>query len=228
MTTTSRAKLSGVLFDWDGTLIDSFHADSQSYLAMFRELGVPWGLQELEKHYSPDWYAVYRAAEIPNERWDEADQLWRTHYAKHRSKLMTGTRQVLARLARRWKLGLVTSGDRDRVSRQLREFRLTSTFGIRVCGGDTKEKKPHPGPLLKALERMKVRAEEAVYVGDTPEDMEMARAAGVRGIAVLGPFPTEVRLRAAGPEFLLKELRELPGLLRELYVDGKAGRKTKR
>lgn len=228
MTTTARGKLSGVLFDWDGTLIDSFHADSQSYLAMFRELGVPWGLQELEKHYSPDWYAVYRAAEIPNERWDEADQLWRTHYAKHRSKLMTGTRQVLARLARRWKLGLVTSGDRDRVSRQLREFRLTSTFGIRVCGGDTKEKKPHPGPLLKALERMKVRAEEAVYVGDTPEDMEMARAAGVRGIAVLGPFPTEVRLRAARPEFLLKELRELPGLLRELYVDGKAGRKTKR
>jgi HAD superfamily hydrolase (TIGR01549 family) len=217
-----------VLFDWDGTLIDSFHADSQSYLAMFCELGVPWGLQELEKHYSPDWYAVYRAAEIPNERWDEADQLWRTHYAKHRSKLMTGTRQVLARLARRWKLGLVTSGDRDRVSRQLREFRLTSTFGIRVCGGDTKEKKPHPGPLLKALERMKVRAEEAVYVGDTPEDMEMARAAGVRGIAVLGPFPTEARLRAARPEFLLKDLRELPGLLRELYVDGKAGRKTKR
>ncbi|HEY2457378.1 MAG TPA: HAD family hydrolase, partial [Candidatus Acidoferrum sp.] len=210
------------------TLIDSFHADSQSYLAMFCELGVPWGLQELEKHYSPDWYAVYRAAEIPNERWDEADQLWRTHYAKHRSKLMTGTRQVLARLARRWKLGLVTSGDRDRVSRQLREFRLTSTFGIRVCGGDTKEKKPHPGPLLKALERMKVRAEEAVYVGDTPEDMEMARAAGVRGIAVLGPFPTEARLRAARPEFLLKDLRELPGLLRELYVDGKAGRKTKR
>jgi HAD superfamily hydrolase (TIGR01509 family) len=217
-----------VLFDWDGTLIDSFHADSQSYLAMFCELGVPWGLQELEKHYSPDWYAVYRAAEIPNERWDEADQLWRTHYAKHRSKLMTGTRQVLAQLARRWKLGLVTSGDRDRVSRQLREFRLTSTFGVRVCGGDTKEKKPHPGPLLKALERMKVRAEEAVYVGDTPEDMEVARAAGVRGIAVLGPFPTEARLRAARPEFLLKDLRELPGLLRELYVDGKAGRKTKR
>jgi len=45
----------------------------------------------------------------------------------------------------------------------------------------------------------------------------MARASGVRGIAVLGPFPTETALRAAQPEFLLKELRELPGLLRELY-----------
>jgi HAD superfamily hydrolase (TIGR01509 family) len=218
---TTKTKLAGVLFDWDGTLIDSFHADSQSYLAMFRELGVPWGLQELEKHYSPDWYAVYRAAEIPNERWNEADQLWRTHYARHRSKLMGGTRRVLAQLARRYKLGLVTSGDRDRVNRQLREFRLTSLFPTRVCGGDTKEKKPHPGPLLRALEKLKIRAEEAVYVGDTPEDIAMARAAGVRAIAVLGPFPTEVRLRAAEPEFLLKELGELPGLLRGLYLHGR-------
>jgi HAD superfamily hydrolase (TIGR01509 family) len=214
-------RLAGVLFDWDGTLVDSYRADSQSYLAMFRELGVPWGLQELEQHYSPDWYALYRAAEIPLDRWPQADKLWRTHYLKHRSKLMAGTRRVLGQLRRRHKLGLVTSGDRDRVSRQLREFKLTSVFGARVCGGDTIEKKPHPAPLLKALRLMKLRVEECVYVGDTPEDLEMARAAGVRAIAVLGPFPTEARLRAAGPEFLLKELRELPGLLRELYAHGR-------
>jgi len=52
-------------------------------------------------------------------------------------------------------------------------------------------------------------------VGDTPQDMEMARAAGVRAIAVLGPFPTEKQLRAAMPEFLLEDLRELPALLKK-------------
>jgi HAD superfamily hydrolase (TIGR01509 family) len=212
----SQTKIAGVLFDWDGTLIDSCHADSQSYLAMFRELGVPWGLQELERNYSPDWYAVYRAAEIPNERWPEADRLWRMHYAKHRSKLMAGTRRVLAQLGRRHKLGLVTSGDRTRVSRQLREFQLTRVFRARVCGGDTPEKKPHPAPLLMALEMMKVHPEECVYVGDTPEDLQMARAAGVRAIGVLGPFPTEKRLRAERPDYLLRGLVELPGLLRKL------------
>jgi len=43
-------------------------------------------------------------------------------------------------------------------------------------GGDTKEKKPHPAPLVKALKEMKVEARDCVYVGDTPEDVEMARA----------------------------------------------------
>jgi len=209
--------LHGVLFDWDGTLLDSYHADSQAYLAMFRVMGVNWGLQELEHHYSPDWYTVYRAARIPEARWDEADRVWRAYYAKHTSKLMAATRRVLAQLNKRHKLGLVSSGDRERVSRQLRQFRLTSVFRTRVLGGDTKEKKPHPAPLLKALKEMKAEARDCVYVGDTPEDVEMARAAGVRAIAVLGPFPTEKRLRAMKPEILLNGLQELPKVLRELY-----------
>jgi HAD superfamily hydrolase (TIGR01509 family) len=213
---TARGALAGVLFDWDGTLIDSYHADSQAYLGMFRALGLSWGLKELEHHYSPDWYAVYRAAGIPEEHWDRANDLWRTHYAKHPSQLVTGARRVLQSLSRRHTLGLVTSGDRDRVTRQLREFALTRAFRARVCGGDTVEKKPHPAPLLMALQKLKLQPEECIYVGDTPEDLEMAGAVGMRAIAVLGPFPTEKRLRAAKPEFLLKKLSDLPQLLKSL------------
>jgi HAD superfamily hydrolase (TIGR01509 family) len=213
---TLHRRLAGVLFDWDGTLIDSFHADSQAYLAMFRELGLSWGLAELEKHYSPDWYTVYRRAGIAVERWDDADRIWRAYYAKNPSQLMRGARRVLGQLIRRHKLGLVTSGDRERVTRQLKEFSLTRMFLARVCGGDTTEKKPHPAPLKLALQKMKLEPQECIYVGDTPEDLEMARAVGVRAVAVLGPFPTADRLRAAKPEFLLKELEELPGLLKKL------------
>jgi len=209
-------KVAGVLFDWDGTLIDSFHADSQAYLALFQEMGLDWGLKELETHYSPDWYTVYRAAGIPPDRWDDADRLWRGYYAKHPSHLMTGARQVLRRLSHQHRLGLVTSGDRERVTRQLRKFALTRMFRARVCGGDTREKKPHPAPLLLALRKMKLQAKECVYVGDTPEDVRMARAVGMRAIAVLGPFPTEKRLRAERPEFLLSRLQDLPRLLGRL------------
>jgi HAD superfamily hydrolase (TIGR01549 family) len=217
MASVKNKNLQGVLFDWDGTLINSFAADSSAYLAMFREMGIPWGLEELAQHYSPNWYRVYRAAKLPRARWDDADRAWREQYAKHSPRLIAGARQVLARLGRAHHLGLVTSGDRDRVTQQLREFRLTRLFGARVCSGDTPEKKPHPAPLRLALQKLCLKPSACVYVGDSPEDLEMAKRAGVRAIAVLGPFPTEKRLRAARPDFLLESIRELPELLKRLH-----------
>lgn len=208
--------LEGVLFDWDGTLVDSYEADSSAYLAMFREMGIPWDLDELARNYSPNWYRVYRAAKLPRARWGDADRAWRKQYAKHSPQLIVGARQVLARLGRAHHLGLVTSGDRDRVTQQLRKFRLTQLFGARVCSGDTPEKKPHPAPLRLALRQLCLEPSACVYVGDSPEDLEMAKRAGVRAIAVLGPFPTEKRLRAARPDFLLGSIRELPEMLNRL------------
>ncbi|HVH69684.1 MAG TPA: HAD family hydrolase [Candidatus Dormibacteraeota bacterium] len=208
-----KACLQGVLFDWDGTLIDSYHADASAYLAMFKEMGIAWGLEELERHYSPNWHQVYRAAKLPRKLWNDADRAWRAHYAKHRPELISGARRVLEAIRKQHHLGLVTSGDRDRVLQQLREFRLMRLFSARVCGGDTVKKKPHPAPLRLALRQMDLEAACCVYVGDAPQDVEMARRAGVRAIGVLGPFPTEKRLRAAGPEFLIGSLEELPGVL---------------
>jgi phosphoglycolate phosphatase len=213
MTANGNHTIEGVLFDWDGTLLDSYAADSAAYLAMFREMGIPWGLDELAQNYSPNWYRVYRAAKLPRARWDAADHAWRKQYANHSPRLIAGVRRVLARVARRHRLGLVTSGDRDRVARQLREFRLTRLFAARVCSGDTPQKKPHPAPLRLALRQIRLSASECVYVGDSPEDLEMARRAGVRAIAVLGRFPTEKSLRAARPDLLLSSIKELPEAL---------------
>ncbi|HXM95075.1 MAG TPA: HAD family hydrolase [Candidatus Dormibacteraeota bacterium] len=208
----------GVLFDWDGTLLDSYQADSSAYLSMFNEMGIPWGLKELARHYSPNWYNVYRAAGLPKECWDAADISWRRQYANHRPKLISGVRGILARVKRQHRLGLVTSGDRARVLRQLRSFGLTSLFSARVCSGDTLRKKPHPEPMILALQRLRLDPSACVYVGDSPEDMQMAKRAGVRAIGVIGPFPTEKRLRAARPDLLLTSIQELPDAL-ELLQD---------
>ena len=113
-------------------------------------------------------------------------------------------------------MGLVTSGDRDRVLRQLRKFRLTRLFAARVCAGDTRQKKPHPAPLRLALRQMRLKPAVCIYVGDSPHDLEMARRAGVRAIAVLGRFPTEKSLRAARPDLLLGSIAELPEALEAL------------
>lgn len=215
--------IQGVLFDWDGTLLNSYAADSAAYMAMFHEMGIAWTLDELAANYSPNWYHVYRAARLPRACWDAADALWRRHYARHRPRLIRGARQVLLDVAKRHRIGLVTSGDRHRVHRQLREFGLRSLFAARVCSGDTLRKKPHPQPLNTALRCLGLRPETCLYVGDAPHDIEMARRAGVRGVAVLGPFPTEKQLRAAQPEFLLESIQDLPQLLRQLQSGQNAG-----
>jgi HAD superfamily hydrolase (TIGR01549 family) len=216
MPRSKKRKISGVLFDWDGTLLDSYHADSSAYLAMFEEMGIAWGLEDLARHYSPNWYDVYGAAGLDRSRWDDADRAWRKAYALHRPGLLPGARPVLAALGKQYALGLVTSGDRDRVLRQLREFRLIRTFRVRVCSGDTENKKPHPEPLLCALEGMSLAPEDCVYVGDTREDVLMARRAGVRTVGIVGPFPTAKRLKLSRPDVLLSSLLELPAALRRL------------
>jgi HAD superfamily hydrolase (TIGR01549 family) len=216
MASNSNHPIKGVLFDWDGTLLDSYEADSSAYLAMFREMGIAWGLEELELHYSPNWLHVYRAAKLPRSRWEDASRAWRKQYATHNPKLVPGARRVLALIARHHRLGLVTSGDRDRVLRQLRAFRLTRLFAARVCAGDTRLKKPHPAPLRLALRQMNLKPAACAYVGDSAQDLEMSRRAGVRSIAVLGRFPTEKGIRAAKPDYLLNSIAELPEVLETL------------
>jgi len=205
-----------VLLDWDGTLLDSYASDTRAYLAMFRALEIDWSIREIERHYSPDWYRVYRAARIPRDQWAQADRLWRKAYASESPALLPGVRRALRVLARHYRLGLVTSGSRDRVRKQVRQFEFAHYFKACVYSEDVPKKKPDPAPLQLALTRLQANPEECVYVGDTPEDVQMARRAGVRAIGVLGPFPTSERIRAEKPEVLLNSFRELPLYLRAL------------
>jgi phosphoglycolate phosphatase len=205
-----------VLLDWDGTLLNSYAADVRAYLAMFEALEIGWGIRELEAHYSPNWYRVYQAARIPRSKWERANRLWGRAYAKETPALLPWARSVLKILKRDFRLAIVTSGSRGRVRRQLREFELASYFSACVCSEDAPRKKPHPAPLLLALDRLHAEPDHCVYVGDAPEDIQMARRAGVRAIGVLGPFPTADRIRAEKPEVLLESIRELPRNLRRL------------
>jgi len=199
-----------VLFDWDGTLLNSFAADTRAYLAMFAGLGIAWTAQDLHRNYSPNWYRVYRAAKIQHARWDQANRLWREAYGRENPKLLPGVRGLLRLLARRFRLGIVTSGDRDRVRLQLKNLGLEKYFAVIVSSDDTVRKKPHPAPLRRALKLLGATPGECVYVGDSRQDIEMAERAGVRAVGVVGPFPTAEGLRAAKPLVLLNSVRELP------------------
>ena len=206
--------LSCILFDWDGTLLNSFSADAHAYMRMFTALGMSWSMEELKLHYSPNWRRVYRAAGLPKSKWEEADRLWMKFYKTQRPEMQPGALRVLRMLERRFKLALVSSGSRSRVLRQLREHEIAGMFDAKVCSEDAPRRKPHPAPMRLALARLGVPPKACVYIGDAPEDIEMAHRAGVRAIGVLGGSPVPERLRSACADALIETIRELPGVLK--------------
>src|SRR5437762_1062885 len=90
---TSRTAISRC--DWDATSPDTYHSNPAPYLAACQEMGIPSTLEDRARLYSPNGYAVYRAARLPRSRWDEANRAWRRQYASHKPKLIAGVRRVL-------------------------------------------------------------------------------------------------------------------------------------
>ena len=198
-----------VLFDWDGTLADTAEASFRCYVRMFADLGIPFDRDTYARTYSPNWHFTYRALDLPESRWAEADERWLHHFScESMAPLIDGAREMLEALSARVATGIVTSGGRERVARELELHGLASHIHDFVCGTDVKEKKPHPEGLLLCMDRLRVRAGDAVYVGDSPEDVAMARAAGVKSIAVPGNYPNRDALLAAKPDVFVESLRD--------------------
>jgi HAD superfamily hydrolase (TIGR01549 family) len=201
--------LRAVLFDWDGTLVDSVERTYGCYVRVFAAYGIEYDHAAFERTYSPDWYRTYDQVGLPREHWPAADERWLSCYASEPSHLLPGVREALERLAGGGLAqGLVSSGDGTRVRREIETLGLERFFGAVVCGGETARRKPDPQPLLAALERLGVSPTETAYVGDSPEDVAMARAAGVFAVGIPGGFPNREALAASRPDILAPSLDE--------------------
>jgi pyrophosphatase PpaX len=180
--------LKTVLFDLDGTLLDSFSAHFKAYEGMFAKLGMKITQDEFLRCYSPNWYETYQAVGLPREAWELADAHWLEESAKQEPRLFPGVMDFLLRLRSRFVLGLVTSGSKSRVLRDLTRTGITECFQVIVTGDDVREPKPSPEGLHVALEKLGLQPKEALYVGDAQADYEMARAAGVAFLGVASKF----------------------------------------
>jgi HAD superfamily hydrolase (TIGR01509 family) len=203
-----------VLFDWDGTLLDSFPAGYHASVTVLRHYGVEVDRKRFLETYSPNWYETYRILGVPESEWDNADQLWRRTYREQKSELFPFALELLERLMQAGlALGLVTSGNRERVFHEIDRFGLRSSFSAIVCFEDTQKKKPHPAPLALGLERLSAEAANAVYVGDRPEDIYMGQSAGIFTIGVESQYGPRELLERASPDLLLPDASHIPDRL---------------
>jgi HAD superfamily hydrolase (TIGR01549 family) len=194
--------MDAILFDWDGTLVDSLGPLYRANLAVMRAFGLPYDEATYRATYQPDWRRMYTRLGVPADRLEEANELWRAAYGGgSASALFPGTLDALDRLARvGLRLGLVTAGDRSVVAPQLERLGLAGRFAVEVFADDYALHKPDPAPLRAALAELGLadRPAAAAYVGDFTDDMRMARSAGTRAIGIESLLADRADLLAAG------------------------------
>ena len=207
-------RIRAVIFDWDGTLVDSAEASYRCYVRLFEELGISFDREAYARTYSPNWYHTFRALGLPEDRWEHADTRWLEHFAEESVELIEGVRDALRELSERGiEAALVTSGSRDRVTREILALGLEETIRQRVFGSDVARGKPHPEGLHLCIDRLRIDRADAVYIGDSPEDVEMARAAGVFAVAVPGGYPNHDALVASKPDAMYATVWEAVRML---------------
>ena len=199
-----------LLFDWDGTLVDSAHLGLAAFEKTFTELGVVFAHDIYEAKYSPNWYSTYEALGLPKDLWHVADDLWLQHYGEQSAPLIEGVGHTLLALhSKGYQLGVVTSGSRSRVCREVEQSVLRDVFSITICNEDIVNKKPDPEGLLLAMQGITVEPSQCAYVGDAPEDIEMGRRGNVMTIGVRSAYPSSTRVLPAKPDLYLERIAEL-------------------
>ena len=202
--------ISTVLFDWDGTLMDSASRGFTAFQHTFRDLGIEFDNDLYQKIYSPNWYVMYEALGLPAEKWPEADDLWLRHYGEKVPNLVEGARTIVLALCRKgYRLGVVSSGSCPRVRREVECAGLDYVFEAVICHEDTTNKKPHPEGLERAAGAMGTNLAGCCYIGDSPIDIEMGRNAGILTIGVPGGYPGSHKLAEANPDIYAESLYSL-------------------
>jgi pyrophosphatase PpaX len=207
-----------ILFDLDGTLIDSVRLILDSYHHTMRTHGLPvrtdddWlrGLGTPLTVQFADW------ASDP-ETMTALIATYRSYNLEHHDRMVTVYPGVVdavqAIRTAGVRTGLVTSKNRQGALRGLGLAGLETMMDVLVCADEVTNPKPHPEPVEKAVKMLGGVSRETIYVGDSIHDMQSGRAAGVLTAAALwGPFGRS-HLDGASPDFWLDAPSDLPRLL---------------
>jgi pyrophosphatase PpaX len=214
--------LSAVLFDFDGTLVDTTEMIHQSMRHATTEV---LGREDIPREtlLANVGQPLPRQMElIDTENAESLLEAYRTHHEQHHDALIRefpGVEESLHSLGSAGtKVAVVTSKRRVSVEMALEIFPgLRNVVDRFVTLEDTTQHKPHPEPLLRALELLgSIPKERAAYVGDSPFDVEAAKAAGLTSVAVSWGAFSEDALRASGPDHLVPDIRSAVDVLSTL------------
>lgn len=202
-----------LVFDWDGTIIDSAATIAQCIQEASRELGLEVPGRERASHViGLGLHDALRAAlpGLPAERYPEFVDAYRRQFRAREDsmRLFAGMHELLVQLSHTHVLAIATGKSRRGLERALDASGLRPLFAASRCADETNPK-PHPAMLVEIMDEVAVQRRSTLMIGDTSHDLEMARAAGVDALAVTYGAHREDGLRACGPLGCFASVTEL-------------------
>lgn len=208
-----KEKTKGVIFDLDGTLIDSYQAIYLGFQYAYTNMGLPpMTYDEVKRIVGLGLNHTFQDL-LGKERVPQALALFRKKYEevfRTNTYLLPDVREVLETLYGRGIKLAVATNKFGRFSREIFEhFAMGKLFTVIIGDGDVPQNKPHPEMLYLAMEKMGLKKEDTVFVGDSLIDIQTAKNAGLRVFVV--PTGNTVRedLEKAGPTAVLNKLLDL-------------------
>jgi phosphoglycolate phosphatase len=208
-----------LVFDWDGTLIDSIDGIVSSLQVASRTVCseevsaqrarsvIGLGLREAVEALHPELESVYI---------DRITEAYKQHYLYQnpiRSKLFAGVRQMLEQLHDAgFLLAIATGKSRIGLDRVLAEHDMAAYFNVTRCAGESRSK-PHPEMLLNILHQLGTQTQHALMIGDSGHDLLMANNAGVDAIGVTHGVNSAAQLLLYNPILCLDDITDLTAVL---------------
>lgn len=204
-------KTKAVLFDLDGTLVDSLPLIVRTYRQVFEELKIPWGnddvvkmiglpLKDIGRHFSGE--------QVP--RFEELYQFYYHRDHDRYTSLFPGTLPLLDRLKEKGiRMGIVTSKGKPGASRTIAFTGIQPYMDIVITAHDVIKHKPEPEPLLNALNYLGIKAVHSILVGDSRFDILTGKNAGSRTLGVTWGLGRREELEQLEPDGLIDRWEDL-------------------
>lgn len=214
-----------ILIDVDGTLVDSVPDLAYCVNEMLMQLGMPERDEQSIRHWVGNGVERLVKRSLINALYGEPDEalyqkalpIFRDLYAVNtsvRSHLYDGVPEGLEYMKNAgYRLGCVTNKAGEFTLPILRDLGIADYFEVTICGDDTPRKKPDPLPLLTACERLAVKPEHSLMIGDSQSDVKAARAAGFSIICLSYGYNHGEDIRDFNPDAVIDSFTELKNLI---------------